>query len=518
MMKSKSFSKDVSVFHGRHAPENGSLVGYAALIEYYDLHVALPDMLTVISAKHKVYSTDEWRVLTPRHQPGESLSAQLTFALKYEGIDIAVLNALFKKVVENEIFTIVTNEPTGSYSRKIWFLYEWLTSKKLKIEDAQTGNYVDLLDKKIQYAGTGIPSKRHRVKNNLLGVKDFCPMIRKTEKTEAFLKLDLSEKVKQTVGKIHLDIMTRTAAFLLLKDSKASYAIEGERPPQNRAQRWGRAIGQAGQKPLSKDELLRLQQLVIENTRFVKMGLRTQGGFVGEHDRDHGTPIPVHISAKHQDLQLLINGLIEASEKLEKDEAIDAVFAATMIAFGFVFIHPFEDGNGRIHRYLIHHILTRKRFVPAVIVFPVSAIILERLDDYRKVLEWYSIPRLDFIEWRATQNNNVEVLNETIDLYRYFDATKQAEFLYACVQKTTEETIPTEVDYLRKFDEFKVYLEDYFEMPDNRIALLVRFLEKGQGVLSQRAKEKEFRVLKASEVRMIEAKYREVFSTSRQIT
>jgi Fic family protein len=37
---------------------------------------------------------------------------------------------------------------------------------------------------------------------------------------------------------------------------------------------------------------------------------------------------------------------------------IDAVIAAAMLAFGFVYVHPLEDGNGRIHRYLIHHILT----------------------------------------------------------------------------------------------------------------------------------------------------------------
>lgn len=56
--------------------------------------------------------------------------------------------------------------------------------------------------------------------------------------------------------------MARTAAFLLLKDSKAFYAIEGENPPQNRAQHWERAIGQAGQRPISKEELVRLQQSV----------------------------------------------------------------------------------------------------------------------------------------------------------------------------------------------------------------------------------------------------------------
>ena len=511
-MKSKQYSKIVNVFQGRHTPEKGWVVGYAALIDFYDLQVPLPDQLTIIGEKHKVFSNDEWRVLTPRHKPKDSLFDQLTFALKYEGVDLAVLNTLFKKISVPEITNFIKNEPTGSYSRRIWFLYEWLTNKRLKIEDVRTGNYVDLVDESIQYTGSIISSKRHRVKNNLLGVKDFCPTIRKTEKTESFLKLNLSDKIKKIIRNIHPDIMARTAAFLLLKDSKASYAIEGERPLQNRAQRWGRAIGLAGQKKITSEELIRLQQLVIENSRFVNMGFRKQGGFVGEHDRQHGTPIPDHISAKHQDLVSLMGGLIETAEKLESDEKVDAVFAAGIIAFGFVFIHPFEDGNGRIHRYLIHHVLARKKYVPDGIIFPVSAILLERINDYRKVLEHYSIPRLDLIEWRATQKNNVEVLNDTIDLYRYFDATKQIEFLYDCVLQTTEKTIPAEVEYLKRYDEFKNYLENCFEMPDSIISLLVRFLEQGKGKLSQRAKQKEFKMMKPSEIKSIESRYTEIFS------
>ncbi len=67
----------------------------------------------------------------------------------------------------------------------------------------------------------------------------------------------------------------------------------------------------------------------------------------------------------------------------------------TFLGFRLLFTHPFEDGNGRIHRYLFHHVLAESGFVPKGLVFPVSAVILERIDDYRKILQWYSKPRLD---------------------------------------------------------------------------------------------------------------------------
>jgi hypothetical protein len=508
-----NFSQLISVFHGKTAPEEGYLVGYGAILGYYDLRVPLPEILALISQKHKRYETEEWMIFTPRYMPEDSLAGQLTFALKYEGIDLGLLKRLFEKIRRDEITTLVAAEPTGQYSRKTWFLYEWLTDTRLDLPDLSSGNYVDLIDETIQYASGASPeiSKRHRVRNNLPGTRDFCPIIRKTAILDEYMKLDLPQRIKNIIGKIHPDVMARTAAFLLLKDSKASYAIEGERPPQNRAQRWGRAIGQAGERMINKEELVRLQQIVIDNPRFTKMGWRQQEGFIGEHDRRTGTPIPDHISARWKDLDSLINGLIAADQKLEKDKAYDAVLAAATVAFGFVFIHPFVDGNGRIHRYLIHHVLLRKEYVSRGIIFPVSAIILQRLDEYRRVLENFSAPRLDLVDWKPDENNNVEILNETIDLYRYFDATKQAEFLYSCVRQTIEETIPEEVDYLEKYDLIKNYLDDHFEMPDKMVALLVRFLEQGKGKLSERARTKEFAELTDDEVRRIEGKFAEVF-------
>lgn len=172
------FSQTVSVFHGRIMPEEGLLAGYAALMLYYELKVPLPDRLALISQKHIRYDTDEWQVFTPRHAPKDTLGGHLTFALKYEGIDLSVLKALFKKVESKVIAEIVKNEPTGQYSRRIWFLYEWLLAEQLDIPDLGMGNFVDLLDEKLQYPGPSEVVQRQRIRNNLPGVRDFCPLKR----------------------------------------------------------------------------------------------------------------------------------------------------------------------------------------------------------------------------------------------------------------------------------------------------------------------------------------------------
>jgi len=336
-------------------------------------------------------------------------------------------------------------------------------------------------------------------------------LIRRTETLERFIGKNLSQTALRHIGQTHADLLARAAAFLLLKDSKASYTIEGESPPHSRVERWGRIIGDAGKRPFTLVELNYLQTQVIADHRFIELGLRTQGGFVGEHDRATGLPLPDHISAKPEDLPKLLMGLLETHTLLGNSD-FDAVLLASVIAFGFVFIHPYEDGNGRIHRYLLHHILAEKGFVPKGFVFPVSAVILERIADYRKTLEHFSRPRLDLIEWRPTEKNNVEVLNETIDLYRYFDATQQAEFFFACVEETVNTTLPEEVDCLEKYDRLNTFIKNYIDMPDNLVDLLIRFLSQNNGMLSKRARTHEFDKLTEQEVQAIEGKYAEIFS------
>lgn len=356
------FSGLVTVLHERRLPKRGTPAGYAALIDAYGIQVPLPRTLSAIGERHRITEEGGWRIYTPRHAPEATLEGHLTFALKYEGLDLAVLKRLFRAAGPGPIEAIVNATPTGSHARRVWFLYEWLTGERLDLPDAERGAYVEIVNPEQQYARAAETSSRHRVKNNLPGTPDSCPLVFRTERLEQFIAMDLQARAQEVVAALPRDLLARTAAFLLLKDSKSSYAIEGERPPQDRIQRWGRAIGEAGKQPIDLDELLRLQRIVIGDARFVHLGLRREGGFVGGHDRDSRMPIPDHISARHEDLDALVDGLI-AFDRQSASHLVP-VLAASVLAFGFVHIHPFEDGNGRLHRYLIHHILTERGFNP----------------------------------------------------------------------------------------------------------------------------------------------------------
>lgn len=451
----------------------------------------------------------EWKILDARYWPGDTATDHLSFALRHEPLDLLVLKRVFEGLPANELAEFIREAPSGLVSRRIWYFYETLTGRVLDVPDAPAMAAVDLLDPEEHFTGAPRLSRRHRVRDNLLGTPQFSPLIRRTPALMNYIALDLAAKARETVGRTGAYLVSRAASFLLLADSRASFEIEGERPPRTRLERWGRAILQAGRNPLTLEELLRLQNVLIEDNRFVRAGLREDGVFLGERDHS-GDPMPEFIGAKPADLSELMAGLLAANARM-RDDGVDAVLKAAATAFGFVYIHPFQDGNGRMHRCLIHHVLAERKFTPPGMVFPVSSVMLDRIDEYRATLQGHSAPLMPFIAWRATADRNVEVTNDTADLYRYYDCTAEAEFLYACVQRTVDEDLPREIEYLRHHDEAIRRIMNAVEMPDRVAESLVRWIRQNNGTLSKKRREGEFQALRDDEVTLIEGIVRDVF-------
>src|SRR5258708_8276304 len=145
---SEPFSPTVSEFRGIPTPEPLRPVGYAALLDHYHLNVPLPRTLAGIATRHHPVSTKEWQVLTPRHEPSDDLFGHLEFALKWEGVNLGILAALFRSVKDEEIAALVKEQPTGAYSRRISFLHEWLTGRELDVPEPGKIKAVNGLDPK----------------------------------------------------------------------------------------------------------------------------------------------------------------------------------------------------------------------------------------------------------------------------------------------------------------------------------------------------------------------------------
>jgi hypothetical protein len=491
-------------FQDNVVPKETDLAGWAAIVHTLELQAPVRNPCCVSRQHVKGSQRQEgfWRVFDKRYRPGDQITDHLSFALRHESIDLLILKRAFALIPGDDIENFVKASPTGVHARRAWFFYELLTGQTLEIKDAGNLTAVDALDPKAYFTGKPKLSRRHKVRDNLLGTHNWCPIIRKTEALQAFTNQNLAQSAAETVGRAGPGLITRAASFLLLADSQASFQIEGEQAPRTRLERWGRAVLQAGKNELTIEELVRLLVVLLKDTRFVLPGLRQDGVFLG--DRDHlGDPLPEFIGARPQNLGDLCRSLLEANCRMRESE-VDPVLQAAATAFGFVYVHPFQDGNGRVHRCLIHHVLAERGFTPPGLVFPVSSVMLDLIDAYRQTLQDHSLPLMGFIKWIPTADHNVEVLNDTADLYRYFDCTTAAEFLYRCVQRTIELDLPKEIDYLKRHDRAMSRMMEAVEMPDRLAQNFILFVRQNGGTLSARKRDKFFAQLSAVEIRNLE--------------
>lgn len=498
-------------FQENTIPEGTRLAGWTALVHALGIQAPVRRP-SCVSEKHVRGNRKEetpWTIFDKRYWPGDNFADHLIFALRHEDIDLLILKRTFDVVPQAEITALVRSALTGISTRRAWYWYEAMTGRTLPVEDAPNATAVDLLDPKAYFTGEPRLSRRHRVRDNSLGTGKFCPVIRRTKVLERFVNLNLADRARETVGRTGAHLVSRAASFMLLADSQASFEIEGERPPRNRLERWGRAVLQAGKHPLTLDEILRLHGVLIEDTRFIPAGLRQNGVFLGERDHQ-GDPLPEFIGARATDLKDLMAGMLTANDRM-RDDGLDPVLQASATSFSFVYVHPFEDGNGRLHRCLIHHVLAERKFTPPGMVFPVSSVMLDRIDDYKRTLQAHSAPLMNFIEWRSTPDRNVEVLNDTADLYRYFDCTNAAEFLYECVMRTVDHDLPREIDYLHRHDEAMRRIMNAVEMPDRLAENLVMFIRQNKGVLPKKRRSNEFKKLRDDEVALLEGIVRDAF-------
>lgn len=337
-------------------PNGTDAVGYAWAILEYRLCVLPPEHITFIAPRGGRRTTVDGGqtilVLPAGYQIGTTLADQLEFALRYDGVNLQVLDALFGRIdmdaFEGEVARHVEERPTGQYVRRLWFLHEFLTGRKVPVADASTGNYVPLLDPRAYYATLGSRSRRHRVVNNLVGNADFCPTVRRTDRLAGFEAAGLATEAARIVADFDEDAIRRAVSCLYTKETRSSFDIEGERPSASRTERYVsllRAVPNVAR--LTREELLRLRNATVD-PRYADHEYRSDQVYVGEQvdlarQRIH------FVAACPGDVPRLMEGLLNAFARIE-GSGVDPIVLAAALSFGFVFIHPFQDGNGRLHR------------------------------------------------------------------------------------------------------------------------------------------------------------------------
>ena len=445
-----------------------------------------------------------------QYWPGETISDHLEFAIKYDGVNLTLLAQIFEKIPVEELIKYITSKPTGKYARRIWFFYEFLLGKHLPIDDMNSGNYINALETNEYFTiQNGERSTRHRVVNNLLGPRSFCPVVRKTEKLLELDSAAIQNRCEEIVKGYPPQLIRRSLNYLYNKETKSSFEIEGVRSNASRTEKFIAALQLAEQDDyLEKSRLIELQNMIVD-PRFADSDYRANQNYVGQTVAFQKELVH-YICPKPEDLPNLMEGLLAAHNRM-KTGGVSPIIHATVIAYGFVFLHPFGDGNGRIHRFLIHNVLSLRHMVPKGLMFPISAVMLKYPEDYDKSLESFSKPLLQVIDYKLDEMGRMRVLGESSSWYSYMDMTLQAEALTKFIQITIEEELIQELNFLTNYDTTKNAIQDIIDMPDRLIDLFIQLCLQGNGKLSSKKRLSHFGFLSDEELAAMEMAVKDSF-------
>lgn len=488
------------------APQN-RLAGYSFLIEQYRLNILPNWHRSLVSPTGILRSTVQdgqvESIYPQSYWPGDTTGDHLEFALKYDGVNLGILSTLFDSVAPDEITAWISSKPTGKYTRRIWFLHELLTGQELPLSDLTTGNYIEVLEADRYYtAAPGRRVRRQRVIDNLLGGRSFCPVIRRTDKLAAMEQIDLRKQCEEVVTVYPPELLRRALSYLYNKETKSSFEIEHVKPSPSRTEKFIGLLEMAEHKDFCEKLLLIDVQNRIVDPRFLDTDYRTSQSYVGQ-SISYQKQLVHYVCPKPDDLTDLMDGLFSAHRTLQEG-SVPAIIHAAAISYGFVFIHPFEDGNGRIHRFLIHNILSLRGAIPRGLMFPVSAAMLKNPALYDHSLEVFSNPLMRLIEYELDDLGQMTVPGEIGPWYRYIDMTTQAEALYDFVKITIEDELVEELDFLANYDKTKQAIQGIVDMPDRLIDLFIQLCLQNNGRLSARKRESHFGLLTDSELANME--------------
>ncbi|WP_085317142.1 Fic family protein [Derxia lacustris] len=478
-------------------------IGFQRLAERYGITTVQPlftrSQVGKLRRRERV-AGQELLTWPAQYEPADSFRGHFEFGLKYERLNFEFFSRLFACVDPEEVAAWVREAPTGSYARRTAFFYEWFTGGRLDAPDtAPNVPYTDAIDAgEYLTAARADLVRRWRVKNNLPGPSGFCPMVHLGPERERGWLYDVAAGVRQLDETYGPELLLRSAAWLTFKESRSSFAIEHEGDRSDRVGRFAAAIAEFSGRMddvLSPASLLVLQRAVLGDDA-LRLGIRRSPVFVGQNSFRAQI---VHYVAPSEEL---VDGMTQALREVERrTRGANTVARAAAVSFAFVYLHPLTDGNGRIHRFLVNHLLAADGAVPANIIVPVSATIAGTAKgsaDYEQALEVFSRPfmRRHAGSYRFGQQricaDGVPTdfeFTQTADAehaWRYPDLTEHARYLSAVLRQTVEHEMANEALALRQHDRARTAIKQLVEMPDADADRIIRSLRQENWTVSNK--------------------------------
>jgi hypothetical protein len=464
-------------------------IGYAYLIEKLQLNVLPLTRPAFANSSVNRRVNSDTRILFPSGVAVEdTLVGHLEFALRHEGVNLEVIDAAFEHVAPDDLISRLRETPTGEHIRRACFLWEWLSGKELNAGVVVKGGYVDLFPEDVYYTADQPTRAPHfRVRNNALGTPDFCPVVHRASIPQDPSLPELMQLAQSTLDAVgDPELYRRTLAYLYLSETRGSYAIESETPSSNKQERFVQLLKNAGEPvKVTEEWLVKLQNVIVRDVYSQEASYRTKQNWL-EDSSGRLSFIPAPVAS--------LSRVMHGWEAFINDEkrCVDVLVKAACAAFGFVYLHPFLDGNGRLHRFLIQHVMARSGLMGPETVIPVSAVIEQNIPGYIAVLTAFSRQVTALWNYRRGDPEPIFLSEPGSRSYRFFNADREVAFLHDMIKQAVQEEIPREIAWLQGYDLAFSTLNDELDLPQKDLSALIRMIQSNNGTLSAKRRKQYY--------------------------
>jgi hypothetical protein len=222
----------------------------------------------------------------------------------------------------------------------------------------------------------------------------------------------------------------------------------------------------------------------------------------------HGALAVRYIPPHPDDLPRLIDGFMRMANA---QDDVPPLIKAALLSFGFVFLHPFMDGNGRVSRLLAHYCLHIKGALPDIqgspALLPLSVAMKQEERLYLKALEQFSKPARHL--WDVTHIGDGDFRFEFHSsplIYAHWSGQEACAFVIRCARIALQQSLVSEAVYLQAYDRAYAQIDQAFNLPNRTINLLILWIHQNNNKMPERRKTaEEIRyVLSATDLSRIE--------------
>jgi hypothetical protein len=460
--------------------------------------------------------------IPPAVAPRESASPveHALFALRYEPLDLATLAAAMQSgiLAAADVHAACVRTPTGQFGRRLGYLYETLTGVTVG-EHVRPVPYVDLADNDLQYTRTTprVSSTKWRLHDNALGNPGtFSPLVRRSEAVEKWLRRDIHAELEQFIA-AHKDsgLLDRAVDWAYLSETESTFAIERDAPSGDRRARFLALLRQAGvKKALTEEDLCDLQRAAISNPFEQALSYRQEQNWLvsrrGRLTAGQITYLPPPPAALPELMEALLTYVNE-------DDGTDPRLRGAVASFGFVYFHPFMDGNGRVSRFLVHHVLRRSEMTPDGLVLPVSVVMHADERGYSQALNVFSRPVRELWDITVIDEERIDAqFHGSLAAYRYPDLTEQTAYVGKCVAASLDQALVEEANYLQLYDAVYQSVNEAHDIRGKTLAHLIHGAMRNAGRVSNNLRKQYAQEVPAAAFDLVEARAQEVLASSSQ--